>query len=446
MSNTREQLVDRFVAWSGVGKKQSARGTGLANADIDTRDKCTITREEVINRRQIRDCRNEDLTNSKINNRLARWTFQYEEVTPQIIARFDAYDLGTVAAPTGTPANEVQTLTRSGTVSGGTFTLSLTLEGRTVTTKPIAFDASTATIQAALTAARMRFIQPGDVVVTGTWGTAMTLTFGGRLAHANLPLVVVDATLLTGSTPDIVEAQGTAGDQNFHAFTRSTSRDKILTSFALGYETDSDAVEKFVDVYIESVTPSAADQNGNVSLTVVAISPWEPDSIETTFAIPECVNPEPLRTEDCRFEINSSFQSEDVNAYSFPIVDNVPTDQLSMFPYDGIDPERAKRGRQPNYAFTMGIFGNRDSVPYVLAQNERTQVPVEVVAHFGMPGNRYTRIYPKAHIQFQNNRDNFIGEGEYSSIQIEGVPFKDGTASPVSGEAYIDQSTAFLTT
>jgi hypothetical protein len=193
MANTRDELVNRFIAVNGAGKVQAAAGTAMANGDIDTRDKCVITREEIIVRRDIRDCRNEDLTDSQLVTRLARYTLAYSEVTPQILARWFALYAGGAASPTGSPANEIQTLTRGGTVSGGTFQIQMVLEGRTVITKAIAFDATTAAIQDALTASRMLYIHPGDVVVTGTWGTAMTLTFGGRLALKNTPIMYAKA-------------------------------------------------------------------------------------------------------------------------------------------------------------------------------------------------------------------------------------------------------------
>jgi hypothetical protein len=432
MANTREELVNRFIAFNGAGKIQSAVGTAQPNADIDTRDKCTITREEIIVRRDVRDCRNEDLVSSDILTRLARYTLVFAEVTPQILARFFALCFGAAAAPTGSPANEVQTITVT-----GDGTLSLTLEGRTVTTKTIPAAATAAQIQAALTAARMRFIHPGDVVITGTG--PFTATFGGRLAHANLATMV--------GTGGFAVAASANGAQKFHAFSRATSRTKVPFSFALGYEDNTATIEKYADYVCESFQPSA-NLDGDPALTVTLLGPWDYDSLEPTLTIPDCVNPTPLRTEDCTVEINSVFETADVNTVTNNLNDNVPVDRLSAFSYDGIDVQRLLRGKQPTYTAAASIFGlagaGSDTAPAVLAQNERSQAAVPVIEHFGLPGNRFSLIYPNAKVRFQPNRETYVGAAEFTAVNLDIVPTKDGNNPPVKAEAYVDQTTAFL--
>lgn len=438
-------MTDRFAAFSGIGMRQTAQGTPLANADIDTRDKCTITREEVVERRDYRDCRDEDQTDSKIQTRLARWTFDYTEITPQILARWSAYKLGAATAPTGTPADEVQTLTRSGTVSGGTFTLAMTLEGRTVTTKPIAWDATTAAIQSAMTASRMLFIHPGDVVVTGDWITGMILTFPntGRLGRADLPLLVADSALITGGG-SILVAETTPGDQNFFAFARSTTRVLPFFSFCLGWENDADRVEKYIDLVVESLAPTLS-RDGDVGLQVTVVGPWDFDTIEEAFAIPDCVSIDALQTTDCRIQIDSVFQTEDIVSLTSPVGNAIPLDRTSAFPFDGIDVQTLERGRQPTYGpVVSSIFGSEVDSLFQLAYNERTETPVPVVVHFGMPGNRTTWLFPNTQVRFQTNRMGEGGEARYSTIQIEGVPFKDGVNAPFDVEAYLNQTAPFL--
>lgn len=442
MPNTREELVNRFVAFNGAGKVQSAIGVAQPNSDIDTRDKCTITREEVITRREVRDCRDEDLVDSQILTRLARYTLVYNEITPQLYARWFAWFAGGSAAPTGAPTNEVQSLTRGGTVSGGTFRINLTLEGRTVQTKDIQWNASNADIQSALTTSRMFFIHPGDVAVGGTWGSAITLTFGGRLADANLPSVAITNTL-TGSSPVITVAQVTAGDQNFHALTRALSRVKQRFTFVLGYEDNTGTLEKYDDYVCETFQPGSS-LSSDPSLTVSIVGPWDYDSLEPTFDVPDCVNPDPLRTEDCKLEVNGAFQTQDLNSLTNNLNDNVPVDRLSAFAYDGIEVQALVRGKQPNYSSTASVFGIQDAAVYILAENERTQAPVNVIQHYGLPGNRFSLIYPNAKVRFQNNRGTFVGAAEFSAINIEIVPFVDGVNPPIKAEAYLDQTTQFL--
>ena len=102
---------------------------------------------------------------------------------------------------------EIQTITATGTVSGGTYTISFYGE----TTTAIAFGASAATVQTALIA--LSNIEPGDVVVTGgpLPGTPMVLTFGGMYAGADVGLVSINSAALTGTTPLYTPSQTTPG-------------------------------------------------------------------------------------------------------------------------------------------------------------------------------------------------------------------------------------------
>lgn len=104
----------------------------------------------------------------------------------------------------GAGTNETQTLTRTST--GGTF--KLTFDGVGPTTAIDASAALTASvIELALEA--LANIDPVDVAVTGSAGGPFTVTFGGRYASENVPLLVVDNTLATGGT--MVATAGTPG-------------------------------------------------------------------------------------------------------------------------------------------------------------------------------------------------------------------------------------------
>lgn len=93
--------------------------------------------------------------------------------------------------------NAVQTMSDSGTVSGGTYTIAFKhpTTGVEEITAAIAFDANAATVQAALVA--LSGIDSGDVVVTGTTPD-LVFTFGGNLANTPIQLMVVDSGSLTG--------------------------------------------------------------------------------------------------------------------------------------------------------------------------------------------------------------------------------------------------------
>jgi hypothetical protein len=91
---------------------------------------------------------------------------------------------------------EVQTITENGTVSGGTFTITIVEVNET--TAAIAYDANAAAIQAAIDA--LPSILPGDIVVAGgpISTTPATFTYRGYFAGRNVAALTVDGALLTG--------------------------------------------------------------------------------------------------------------------------------------------------------------------------------------------------------------------------------------------------------
>lgn len=103
-----------------------------------------------------------------------------------------------------TGGSEAQLLTITGGPTGGTFTI--TFDGET--TAAIAYNATPATVQAALEA--LSNVAPGDIVVGGSAG-AWTLTFGGRYADQNVPQVTAASSLTGGTTPAITPSTTTAG-------------------------------------------------------------------------------------------------------------------------------------------------------------------------------------------------------------------------------------------
>lgn len=105
-------------------------------------------------------------------------------------------------------ANEVQTLTMTGTPTGGTFTLSFGGQ----TTAAIAYNASAAAVQAALEL--LTNIGSGNVLGAGGAlpGTPVTITFQGALAATDVPLMTANSASLTGgSTPTMTPTTTTAG-------------------------------------------------------------------------------------------------------------------------------------------------------------------------------------------------------------------------------------------
>lgn len=134
-------------------------------------------------------------------------TFQVKflEKNPYVLGLY--YRVAT-PTPTGASANEVQTVTISGTPTGGTFTLDFSGQP----TVDIAYNAAASVVQTALQ--NLSSIGAGNVAVTGSAGGPYTVTFQGTLAAANLPQMVAVSNLTGGTSPSVAVAtttQGSAG-------------------------------------------------------------------------------------------------------------------------------------------------------------------------------------------------------------------------------------------
>lgn len=105
-------------------------------------------------------------------------------------------------------STEVQTITITGTPTGGTFTLEF--DGQTTGT--IAYNASAATVDTALEA--LSNIAASEVTCAGGAlpGTPVTVTFANGLSRENVAELVPDDSGLTGgTTPTVTVTTTTAG-------------------------------------------------------------------------------------------------------------------------------------------------------------------------------------------------------------------------------------------
>lgn len=106
----------------------------------------------------------------------------------------------------GEQASEVQTVTISGTPTGGNFTLTLANK----TTSNIAHNAASSAVQSAI--ASLPNVGSGNVTVTGSAGGPYTVTFGGSLENKDIPQMTANSSGLTGGTnPAVAVATTTPG-------------------------------------------------------------------------------------------------------------------------------------------------------------------------------------------------------------------------------------------
>lgn len=152
----------------------------------------------------------------------------------------------------GAQTNEVQTVTITGTPTGGTFTL--TFAGQT--TAALAYNAAASAVQTALRA--LVDIGPGNVNVTGSAGGPYTVTFVGSFAGTNVPQMTATSTLTGGTSPAVGVATSPQG---------STA---LVPLHALLY-TESGAAMHALNVSVDGVrqnlTTDYTDTNAAVSFT-----------------------------------------------------------------------------------------------------------------------------------------------------------------------------------
>jgi hypothetical protein len=138
----------------------------------------------------------------------------FEAAAAQALTEFNNWDAATerlVRVEFGNneniAVNEIQTLTVTGTPTGGTFTI--TYAGQT--TAGIAFDANAAAVDSALEA--LSNIGAGDVTCTGgpLPGTPVVITFTGALANTDVALMTTSDSFTGGTTPASAIVQTLAG-------------------------------------------------------------------------------------------------------------------------------------------------------------------------------------------------------------------------------------------
>lgn len=427
-----------FIAVSDIFKTQSAWNTAITNGDINKRHpQITPTApSKQVTREKTLDCSGEYAIVEELTSRLYRLRFGFFP-SAQLLAGWLAYAYSAVAAPTGTPADEVQTLTVSAT--GGTFTISFNFEGLSGTTEAIAYNATAAVVQAALE--KIRPIKAGNVACSGTLSGGMTITFQNKLGKANVPLLTTNAGSLTGGAGTATVVQTTAGANKLHAISRSTSDQPSIFSFIAGFDGDSTNPQKFKNAVVNAVTVTGTARS-RVQAEIDLIC--SADLIEvSSYVIPACINFQPMKVSDCRLQIDGTYYTEQLREFSFEYNNNILTGD-DAFPFDDIDAIRLERGDRTS-SFTFAVYGSRGDALFTLAEAEGQK---EIKLHLGQAGDRVSVIAPSAKLRLAENELTFLGDANRSAINLEAEPFLDEAVAgtPDYIEANIAQTTAFLTT
>lgn len=122
--------------------------------------------------------------------------------------------------------SEVQTVTITGTPTGGNFNISYAGQ----TTGAIAYNASAANVDTALEA--LSNIAAGEVVCAGgpLPGTAVTVTFANGLGSTNIALMTADSTNLTGGTTPTASIATTTTGYGAESVTINAAIDTLGTA------------------------------------------------------------------------------------------------------------------------------------------------------------------------------------------------------------------------
>ena len=437
VSGSSKRQETYFLAFSEDFKQQSAVDVPLANVDLDillplvepTRPQKEQSRETIY------DCDGVHIRQTFINSELMRWNFSIQP-SARMFAGFMALAKGAASAFAGTAASEVQTL--STTATGGTFTLSLAFEGRTGTTVPIAYNASTATIKAALEGMQ-RPIGPGDIAtVTGNWSTGIIVTFGGKLANTALPLMTIDNSLATGGTVTIAET--TPGVPRISDITRATSAELPLISFIIGYDGDTASYKKYYNHAVNSVTLNInKGQLSQIDIEMIGSTLY---TSEPGFTVPQCINYDPIRAVDTRFEIDANFITADTRSINYTLNNNMASDQ-DAFPFDSVFMSVFERGYRQTETLEFAVDGCETDDLYEWADS-LTDKPVKI--YFGAPVNRAILDVPVCELSL-GTPDVGYTPGGRTFINVAGEPHKDATLGTYSMIEYLeDSSTPFLGT
>lgn len=417
------------VCYSGDGKRQTGFGAEMLSADINKRHPQTTPTYPSIERQreQTRGCSGEYIVKEEITGEIMRLRYGFT-ASAELLALWAAYARGAAANPSGTIADEVQSVTLT-----GNSTLVFAHEGLTGTTPTLSGTTTAAGLQTALE--KLDSIKAGNVQVTGTVASSgLTVTFKNALAKASLPLLVA------GTPANALVERTTAGSNKIHLIGRSSSEIMTLFGLIIGFEGDSTDADKYNDLALNSLTvtvPKAGKATCELDIvgsakTVAAIA----------YVKPACTRVDPIYARDCRARIDGEFNTKKLFELRWSYSNNIVTDTEAQ-DWDSVDISNLERGdRTTTYSVTH--YGSKgDSMRDKAAARPEPVLPVEL--HFGRPGDRFSWVAPLAVLRLDDARTTFVGSKNKSAYVISGEAFENEDTGEVDYiEANIAKTTAFL--
>lgn len=430
MTNPKFSNRKLVVSMSPNFMIQPAHDTAIATANLNYRHPQTTPAFHGIIpfREEQRSCDAVYVVIEELTGKIARFTLGFNG-TAKFAAGWFAYLQGVAAAPTGTPANESQTLTLGGATAGD-FALAFDFEGLSGTSSLIDFDATAAQIQAALEA--LRPIKAGNVAVSGSVGGPFTISFaGGNLANANLPLFTVDDDNTTGGT-GVQIAAGTNGANKLHLITRSTDETPVQFSLIEGFDGETNGIKRYKNLVLGDYTV-AINRRGKMSITVVAYGDPTPE-ILSGYSIPACDNPAPVKAKDTRIYVGSpidDYITGDFRELTYTESNNIDVSEDALR-FDDITPDQLESG-DPTASLNALILGSPTSELYAFAEDEN-EAFAPFTLSLGRPGERLSIIAPNAQFRLDDGLIEFVGTRNRSAFRVIARPSPDGSNVVTRGE------------
>lgn len=417
---------------------QPAHDTPIDVANLDYRHPQTTrqTHNIVAFREAERSCDGKYIVIEELTGKIARFTIVFS-ATAKFAAGWFAMLQGVAALPTGTPANETQTLNLNG-ATAGTFKLKMVHEGLEGATAIIAASAAltAASVQSAYEA--IRPIKSGNVSVSGDDGGPFTIEYTGRLANANMPLAeVIDDTTSGGSGVTI--AAGTNGANKLHLISRTASETPVQFSVVEGFVGETDGIKRYKNLVLDSWTASL-NRRGKLALTIVAYGSPTPEVL-AGFSIPNCVNPTPVKAMDTRVVVGGVYLGGDLRELTLGESNNIDVSDEAIL-WDDAEPDQLIAG-DPTFNFSALIAGSPTSPLYAFADDENNAFD-DLAVHFGRPGERFSYFADNAQFRLDDGLTEFVGPRAVSAFRLIGRPSPDAAGIASYAQYHGAHATQFL--
>lgn len=429
-------------AFSGVGAVQPDFDTAMPDASLDTAWNITSDTLPSVEEELTRnlDCTQQDLTGVELQRRFARWGIDFE-ADPAMLAPAVAYLAGVASAPTGTPANQVFTLTRAGATSG-TFKLLLPVGARLKETAPIPYNFDAAALKRYLE--NLTAIGRGQLTVASLGGGVFTITVGGNLARGSLGLLTADVSGLNGgASVGIVET--TAAVQRAHAIHRTTGDQTPAFSAGVGSETSARAIRKWISLVVDSFRVGGGRDAPRLTASLALAGSAEPHFAAADFILPECQIYRAARFLDCDLIIDGvSYQDSNLwRRFELRAANNVVTDEDANTDRDE-DIHRAERADQRAFVIDADVSGEEGDDLFEMAKSH-AEVPASL--RIGREGNNVTFAAAKALLSLRGSGLAFGGSLRRSAITLSIEPelIPGDATTPWTAVANVSQSQTLLT-